>query len=91
MKKTIRSLAALLAALMLLGLCACGAKTAPAEAEDTTTAAKETAAEPEKEAEKAAAPEETAAEAESAAAAVRTITDGNGREVEIPQTVETIV
>ena len=89
MKKTTRSLAALLAALMLLGLCACGAKTAPAEAEDTT--AKEAAAEPEKEAEEAAAPEETAAEAESAAAAVRTITDGNGREVEIPQTVETIV
>ena len=38
MKKTIRSLAALLAALMLLGLCACGAKTAPAEAEEKAPA-----------------------------------------------------
>ena len=60
MKKTTRYLAALLAALMLLGLCACSAQQTPAETTD-------------------------------AEAVTRTITDGNGREVEIPQTVESIV
>lgn len=82
MKNTTRYFAALMAALMLLGLCACSAQKTPAESEDTPAAADETAPAAETETADPAAAEETA---------VRTITDGSGREVEIPQTVESIV
>ena len=85
MKKTTRYLAALLAALMLLGLCACSAQQTPAETTDTPAATNEAASTTETE-EISTEPETTDAEA-----ATRTITDGNGREVEIPQTVESIV
>ena len=85
MKKTTRYLAALLAALMLLGLCACSAQQTPAETTDTPAATNETASATETE-EISTEPETTDADA-----ATRTITDGNGREVEIPQTVESIV
>ena len=85
MKKTTRYLAALLAALMLLGLCACSAQQTPAETTDTPAATNETASTTETE-EISTEPETTDAEA-----VTRTITDGNGREVEIPQTVESIV
>ena len=85
MKKTTRYLAALLAALMLLGLCACSAQQTPAETTEPPAATNETASTTETE-EISTEPETTDAEA-----ATRTITDGNGREVEIPQTVESIV
>ena len=77
--------AALLAALMLLGLCACSAQQTPAETTEPPAATNETASTTETE-EISTEPESTDAEA-----ATRTITDGNGREVEIPQTVESIV
>ena len=85
MKKTTRYLAALLAALMLLGLCACSAQQTPAETTEPPAATNEAASTTETE-EISTEPETTDAEA-----ATRTITDGNGREVEIPQTVESIV
>ena len=85
MKKTTRYLAALLAALMLLGLCACSAQQTPAETTEPPAATNETASTTETE-EISTEPETTDAEA-----ATRTITDGNGREVGIPQTVESIV
>ena len=85
MKKTTRYLAAPLAALMLLGLCACSAQQTPAETTDTPAATNEAASTTETE-EISTEPETTDAEA-----ATRTITDGNGREVEIPQTVESMV
>lgn len=85
MKKTTRYLAALLAALMLLGLCACSTQQTPAETTDPPAATNETASTTETE-EISTEPESTDAEA-----VTRTITDGNGREVEIPQTVESIV
>ena len=84
MKKSTRYLAALLAA-MLLGLCACSAQKAPTEATDTSTAANEAA--PATEAEEGGNEPEPA----DTEPAVRTITDGNGREVEIPEAVESIV
>ena len=43
MKKTTRYLAALLAALMLLGLCACSAQQTPAETTEPPAATNETA------------------------------------------------
>lgn len=85
MKKTTRYLAALLAALMLLGLCACSAQQTPAETTEPPAATNEAASTTEME-EISTEPESTDAEA-----VTRTITDGNGREVEIPQTVESIV
>lgn len=85
MKKTTRYLAALLAALMLLGLCACSAQQTPAETTEPPAATNEAASTTEME-EISTEPESTDAEA-----ATRTITDGNGREAEIPQTVESIV
>ena len=85
MKKTTRYLAALLAALMLLGLCACSAQQTPAETTEPPAATNEAASTTETE-EISTEPESTDAEA-----VTRTITDGNGREVEIPQTVESIV
>ena len=84
MKKSARYLAALLAA-MLLGLCACSAQKAPTEATDTPAAANEAA--PATEAEEGGSEPEPA----DTEPAVRTITDGNGREVEIPEAVESIV
>lgn len=77
MKKT---LAALLAMVLVFGLTACGTKNAG----ETTTSAETTAA-----AEATPSTETTAAEQE--ASQTRTIVDGNGREVEIPSTVESIV
>lgn len=76
MKKTKKVFAMLLAAAMLLTLSACGGQTAP----ETTAPA-------------ATAPQVTAAPTDvpTEAPAVRTIVDGNGREVEIPYTVESIV
>ena len=71
--------------LMLLGLCACSAQQTPAETTEPPAATNEAASTTETE-EISTEPETTDAEA-----ATRTITDGNGREVEIPQTVESIV
>jgi len=77
MKKT---LAALLAMVLVFGLTACGTKNAG----ETTTSVETTAA-----TEATPSTETTAAEQE--ASQTRTIVDGNGREVEIPSTVESIV
>ena len=77
MKKT---LAALLAMVLVFGLTACGTKNAG----ETTTSVETTVA-----TEATPSAETTAAEQE--ASQTRTIVDGNGREVEIPSTVESIV
>ena len=69
MKKTTRYLAALLAALMLLGLCACSAQQPPVETTDTPAATNETASTTETE-EISTEPETTNAEA-----VIRAITD----------------
>lgn len=81
MKKHTRLLPLLLAAFLTVGLCACaGEKTTP---EATIPTAQSAATTPPTE----AAPETTPATTSE----TRMIVDGNGREVEIPYTVESIV
>ncbi len=81
MKKHTRLLPLLLAAFLTVGLCACaGEKTTP---ETTIPTAQSAATTPPTE----AAPETTPATTPE----TRMIVDGNGREVEIPYTVESIV
>lgn len=80
MKAWNKWMALLLVITMALGMAACGAAEQPVQTTTPTTAAPTTTA-----------PETTAPQTTAATPDTRVIVDGNGREVEIPYTVQSIV